>query len=71
MMSVSRQCEWKGTDENDSTKGELTGVEIQGKRMYKTKDKSLEQFRYFSLCLGRKTKGSKVFADKLHQKPFY
>lgn len=41
-MSISRQCEWKGTDENDSKKGELTGVEIQGKRVYERKDTSLE-----------------------------
>lgn len=62
-MSVLRQCEWKGTDESDSTKGELTGVEVQWERIYEAKDRALEQLRNFSFCYGRETKGSKAFAD--------
>lgn len=70
-MSISRQCEWKGTYESHSTKGELTGVEVQWERICETKNRSLEQLRYFSFCSRMKTKGSKVFADKSSQKPFY
>lgn len=38
MMSVLRQCEWKGTDASDSAKGELTGVEVPWERIYKAKE---------------------------------
>lgn len=70
-MSVLRQCEWKGTDESDSTKGELTGLEVQWERIYKAKDRSLEQLSYFILCYGKETEGSKAFADISQQKAFY
>lgn len=71
MMSVLRQCEWKGTDASDSAKGELTGVEVPWERIYKAKGRTLEQLRYFSFCYRRETKGSKAFADISQQKAFY
>lgn len=58
-----RQCKWKGTDESNNTKGELTGVEVHWERIYKAKDRSLEQVSYFSFCYGIEIKGSKAFVD--------